>query len=265
MGPVSDTADLRKQLEAELATLKLTQKEFREDSKEKFQSRKQALRDREKNLRGKFKTFGKRKRSMRHNTAPQLQAAFQRWEASLLKEQEELARERGTVSALGVGLKEKEPVSSRWIPYFGGIGVPSEEKLIHFEEKKWNKLVRKRAELKQARETDETELAGLVREIAELEQQELKMAESVSEFENFLPDDLKGQKQALHAMQTELSQLVEVFEQAERNYEGQYGSEFLKTIEAQKGGLGSKSIQELISSGANLKVNSKRFKRKRLF
>ena len=252
VGPVSDTADLRKQLEAELATLKLTQKEFREDSKEKFQSRKQALRDREKNLRGKFKTFGKRKRSMRHNTAPQLQVAFQRWEASLLKEQEELARERGTVSTLGVGLKEKEPVSSRWIPYFGGIGVPSEEKLIHFEEKKWNKLVRKRAELKQARETDETELAGLVREIAELEQQELKMAESVSEFENFLPDDLKGQKQALHAMQTELSQLVEVFEQAERNYEGQYGSEFLKTIETQKGGLGSKSIQELISSGANL-------------
>ncbi len=250
--PVSDTVDLRKQLEAELTTLKLTQKEFKEDSREKFQSRKQALRDREKNLREKFKTFGKRKRSMKHNTAPELQVAFQRWEASLLKEQEELARERGTVSTMGAGLKEKEPVSSRWIPYFGGIGVPSEEKLIHFEEKKWNKLVHKRIEFKQARETYETELAGLVREIAELEQREFEMAESVPEFENFLPDDLKGQKQALNAMHMELSQWVEVFGQAKGNYEGQYGSEFLKTMEAQKGGLDSRSIQELIAGGANL-------------
>lgn len=252
MAPVSDTADLRKQLESELTTLKLAQREFKEESKEKFLSRKGAFRDRERNLRRKFKIFNKRKKSMRNNEAPELQLVFQRWEASLLREQEELAREREILGQLGAGFKAKA-VSSSWFPYFAGIGGASSGQWVRFDDKKWSKLEQSRAELKRARETYQTELAVLAHEIAKLEEQEFEMVSSVPGFEGFLTEDLNREKQNLAAMQTEVSNLRQVFQDRKNNYERQYGAGFLKTLEARETSPDSaKFVQNLVAGGADL-------------
>ena len=247
-----ETAQLRNQLQAELGTLASTQKKFQEESKENFRSRRKTLHEREKNLRGKFKIFEARKKLLKQNPSPELEEAFQKWQQSLLKEQEELARERKTLGAMGVELKGEKTLWFSWIPFLGEPKVPSGDRLVQFQNKKWAKLEEHRDVLRGKRESQQKQLADLAAELKELDQKEFALAKTTPLFQELLSSDLKKQKETLNQKRSQLDQSIQSFENAKQEYRAQYGDDFLKTLTLASNVKNLESAEQLIASGANL-------------
>ncbi|MBI4367788.1 MAG: outer membrane protein assembly factor BamD [Candidatus Omnitrophica bacterium] len=249
-----ETGQIREQLEAEFTSLTMTQKRFQEDTREKFDSRFQALREREKNLRDKLKTLSNRKKQMQDNPSPELEMVFQKWEVSLFQEQQELARERATLESLGLKFQAGWSRWFNWVPFVGAPGLPSGDRLIEYKEEKWEKLEQERAELSEKREAEEKALDAIDVEIQTLNQKEFEIAKTLPLFQELLPQDLKQQGALLDQKRFQWNESVQAFEQAKKEYETHYGNEFLKTLTLQSRDRDSrlKSVQQLISSGANL-------------
>ncbi|MBI3999084.1 MAG: outer membrane protein assembly factor BamD, partial [Candidatus Omnitrophica bacterium] len=247
-----DIAPLRSQLEAELASLTLVQKQLHKEVGDKFHSRRQALRDREKNLREKFKIFEKRKKLFSNNPSPELDEAFQKWEQSLKKEQEELLKERQTVGLLGLELKPEKTSWFSWIPYFGKPRTPSEEELLQFKVKKWNELEQERIQAQERRQAHEKELAEVAAQIAELDAKEFEIARKTPLFQELLSLELKQKEKTINGKREQLDQSIRLFEEAKGEYQSHYGDEFLKTLVLESNVKSLQSANELIASGANL-------------
>ncbi|MBI4373055.1 MAG: outer membrane protein assembly factor BamD, partial [Candidatus Omnitrophica bacterium] len=255
---IQDTAPLRSQLEAELATLDLAKKELREETQEKLHSRKEALRDREKNLREKFKIFASRKKHFREKSSPELEEAFQQWEESLKKEQAELLKERQTVKSLGFELKPEEISWFGWVPFFGKDEVPSREELLRFQDKEWNKLEQERAQVQEKRKIQEKELTEISVRIAELDAREFEMARQAPLFQELLPVELQEKGKAIEEERGKRDQSLRAFEHAKNEYQSQYGNEFTKTLTLESNAKSLRSASELMTSGADLEGTLKK-------
>ncbi len=251
-GAVSETAPLRGQLEAELASLTLAQKQFQEETEEKFRSRRRALRERERNLREKFKIFERRKKSLRDNQSPELEEIFQKWNQSLVKEQGELAKERKTLGALGLEFKREETSWLSWISYFGLTQPPSEDRVIEFREKKWDKLEQEKGRLASERQAHEKQLADLATELVQLNQKEFEIAKAMPLFQELLPDNLEKNEETLGQKRGQLDESIRLFEDAKKEYRARYGDEFLKTLATSTGAKTLQDINQLITSGGDL-------------
>jgi len=247
-----EKTQLRSQLQTELKTLTSTQKKFQEESKESFHSRRKALHDRMKNLREKFKTFESRKKLLKQNSSPELEEAFQKWQQSLLKEQDELAQERKTLGAMGIELKGENASWLSWLPFAGQPKVPSGDRLIQFQDKKWTKLEERRNALREKREAQQKQLIDLASELKELDQKEFEIAKTVPLFQELLSNDLKKQKETLTQQRSQLDQSIQAFENAKKEYQAQYGDDFLKTLTLSSSVKNLESAEQLISSGTNL-------------
>ncbi|MBI4395386.1 MAG: outer membrane protein assembly factor BamD [Candidatus Omnitrophica bacterium] len=255
---IQDTAPLRSQLQAELATLTLAQKRLHEETEEKFRTRKQALRNREKNLKEKFKAFAKRKKSFRDSPSPELEAVFQKWEASLKKEQDELIQERQTIRSLRFELKPEKSPWLDWIPFVGKPQAPSREKLIQYDDKEWVKLERERAKIQEMRKMRETELTDVVRQIAELDAQEFEVAQKTPLFEGLLPVELKESEKSIAQQRSQLDESLQAFENLKKEYQSQYGDAFIKTLVLESGRKNLELVEGLIATGADLEETLKK-------
>ena len=249
--PASEIADLRKQLQAELTSLTLTQKQFKEESQENFRSRRKTLHDREKNLREKFKTFYLRKKLLSQNPSPELDQAFQKWEESLKKEQEELAGERKTLGAMGVELKGEKASWFGWVPYLGEPGVPSGKHAIQFQNKKESTLEERRNALRQKCEAQQKQLGDLTAELIQLDQKEFEIAKAIPLFQELFPAVLKKQQDQLDKKHAQLDESIQTFEATKKAYRAEYGEDFIKTLTVSNV-QNLQSADRLIASGANL-------------
>ena len=255
---ITEPNQLRNQLQVELVSLTTARKRFDEETGEKFHSRWQALRDREKNLREKFKIFERRKKSFKDNPSSELDEAFQKWHQSLLKEQDELARERKTVQALGLELKGARKSWTAWVPYWHRGEIASEERAVQFKEKKWDKLEQMRNKFIDERQAYEKQLVELTAQLEQLDREEFKLAKKMPFFIESLPSDFRIRKEQLAADGVEIDRSVKSFEASKNAYVNQFGPSFLKALALDSSPENVKFIDELIASKADLEETLKR-------
>ncbi|MBI4358160.1 MAG: outer membrane protein assembly factor BamD [Candidatus Omnitrophica bacterium] len=250
---IPETGPLKQELQVELATLAVAQKQFGDEEYRKFGTRRKALRSREKNLREKFKIFGKRKKLLARIPSPELEEVLEKWEESLLKEQDELSKERGTLQELGVTFERETPSWLAWLPFVGGPSeLPSDERVAEFKDKSWTELERERRALQKERQGYESELAAIARELSPLEYQEFEMAKTLPQFQDIIPSDLKQEKDSVDQKRAKLDETVRQFEAAKNEYASRYGGDFLKTLALDLSVKDPGSAEELIESGVNL-------------
>ena len=211
----SETGELKAQLKQELTSLQLGQKEIKSEAQETFASRKRAFKERQKNLRQKFKTFkGKQKKALK-NPSPELQEVMDRWGASLIAEQEELARERQTIEELKSGFKKqkkaaepKEQKDSKmfgWVPDWKmprvpGIpaitAIPGMGKKTGFEHQ-WNRYQKERNDIIRKREHNAEQLRRIQTQLKQVEQREFDLVINLPDLSKSLPAELNKEKAKL--------------------------------------------------------------------
>ena len=177
---------------------------------------------------------------------------FQKWQQSLLKEQEELARERKTLRAMGVELRGEGISWLSWMPFLGEPKVPSGDRLVQFQNKKWANLEDWRNVLRKRRETQQKQLANLAVELKELDQKEFAFAKAAPLFQELLSSNLKKQKETLDQKKSQLDQSIQSFENTKKEYRAQYGDDFLKTLTVVSNVKNLESAAQLIANGTNL-------------
>lgn len=118
----------RHELEEQLKRLQKEQKELKKSKPETIKKRLAALKQKEALLREKRKALKKKKKRFSKNTSEDLVSAFERWEASLQKEERDLAREKVQIEQWGKGLGvETEPFYTRVVPFGKAEPTPLEQ------------------------------------------------------------------------------------------------------------------------------------------
>ncbi|GEM_PF-3368859 len=243
---VSETGDTKNQLKQELTSLSLAQKQFKHEARDNFSSRKRALKEREKNLREKFRTFKSRKKALSKNPSPELQEVFDKWQASLLSEQEEVAHERQTINTIKGGFKTEKHLG--WLP----SPKPKREGVVKYDQKKWNRLQKERINLLGQQKRNEQQLRDIESEFNKLGQQEVGMINQIKNLDQFLPADLVKEKINLEQKKKELDESIQSFGQTQKEFETKFGSAFLKSLGDETKFEKLASVRSLLSGGADL-------------
>lgn len=108
----------RKEIEWELERVEKQEKEVQKSKPEMMKRRQAALHQKEKDLAEKWKALKKKKKRFSKNPSEDLVLAFERWEASLEKEQNELFQEKLQIKEWGrsLGVRTK-PLLAELIPF----------------------------------------------------------------------------------------------------------------------------------------------------
>lgn len=228
----SETVQLREQLESEKTTLMLAEERWEHRTEEQYQARLKALREREKNLRTKIKTFTKRqKKMMKESPSAELVATFIRWEASLLSEQEELRKERDVLRELGTAVGGMKWPSLDWVPFVGPRKLPSADEAIEFKEKRWEKLTEARERARAERAAYEEGLAELTKQIDLAQEREFETAKALPVFRESLPGALKNREATNLIQAGQLDELRRLTQALELEYGSKYGTAALASQE----------------------------------
>lgn len=272
---VSETGDLQKQLKEELASLRLGQKEFKNEAVDNFYSRKRTLRQRQKNLREKFKTFKSRKKQLVRNQSPELQEVLDRWHASLVAEQEELTQERRTLNELGKGFTKQKIVHldqlqlpdwmpkqkmvrldrwriPGWMPYKKVSRKEAPAQISGFDQKKWNKFQIERIDLVKKRIANEEELHNIGIQFKEIEQQEFDVIENIPNLAQLIPAELLGEKENMIQKKSELDGSIQNLEQIRKKFQDQFGPDFIQNLGNESQISKMAAVHSLLESGKNL-------------
>jgi outer membrane protein assembly factor BamD len=122
-----------------LERLQKHQKTLEKDKKETMERRKGDIKRREIELKEKFKNLEQKKKLLKKNNSEDLKKAIDRWQASLVSEQESLAEERRQLEGWKEELGIEGGMGMDFLPFVGE--APSEvEKIRRIEAKKFYKL-----------------------------------------------------------------------------------------------------------------------------
>ncbi len=137
----------KKDLEWELKRTEKEEKEVRKAKPETIKRRLAALRMKEKSLKEKRRALKKKKKHFTKNSSEDLVLAFQRWEASLAQEEQELVREKMQIDQweknLGV---QTEPFFADWVPFGKEPPTPLQQ-VQRVEAKRLDEINHKKREL----------------------------------------------------------------------------------------------------------------------
>lgn len=252
---VSDVVPLKRELETERASLLLAQGQFEKEKQGEYHARYKALRDRERNLKTKFKTFEKRRKLLKENPSPELKEAFDRWHESLLKEQEELREERKRLGAFGTELKPESRFSFfNWLPFVGPSRLGSPERLVQFNEKEWIKLASERQKLTEERQDIQSQLEQISKSLLAVEREEFEHARTEPWFEERLAENFRAERTALGVQKEKWNQALQALEQVKDDFRNRYGAKALAALALEENVYFE---GELIASGTELEEKLK--------
>ncbi len=136
----------KKQLEEQVKGVEKQAKEIKKSKPETIKRRRAALELKERLLKEKWKALRKKQKFYAKNPSEDLAAAFKRWEASLHKEESDLAREKMQIKEWGTSLGVKPSPLTEWVPF--GKEPPSPvEQVRQAEAKRLRELSRKENDL----------------------------------------------------------------------------------------------------------------------
>lgn len=150
-----DAADVaqRKEMEGELKRLEKEEKEIQKSKPTTLKRRRAALRQKETDLVLKRKNLAKKKKHFSKNPSDDLLAAFERWEASLEKEQADLMREKMLIEGWEKNLDvSTAPFYASLIPFGKEPSSPVEE-VRQVEAKRLAELAKEKVKLLKEKET----------------------------------------------------------------------------------------------------------------
>jgi outer membrane protein assembly factor BamD len=225
------------ELQIEKEELLAAQEELQRKTQENFDERIRAFRDREKNLKNKFKTFQKKRDSlMNTRPTPELEFMFQRWEKSLLKEQKEVEALRSSLTSLGVEMKGKTAhvdIKRKKMTKKEKLKDTTESKLektsysletlIGLDQKAWDGLVRARTTAREDRTLLHAELEDLKVELTALEQKEFMIAQTLPQFDQLLPEGLRQMRESVMQERVAFEEKVQAFKGARDEFEAVFG------------------------------------------
>ena len=257
---VSETGELKAQLKQELTSLLLGQKKIKNEAQETFASRKRAFKEREKNLRQKFKIFKGKKKQLSKNPSPELQEVIDRWQASLIAEQEELNRERQTINELKSGFKsqrvtaepKKESRMFGWIPDWRISRKEQAVQKVGFDDRKWNKFQKERSDILHKRQANQEHLRKIEVQFKDIEQREFDLLSNIPDLTKLFSGELNTEKEKLVQKKSELDQSIQTFEQSKKEFQEKFGSEFIKNLNNESKISKLAAANSLIASGVNL-------------
>lgn len=255
---LSETAELKTQLKQELTSLLLGQKKIQNEVRDTWTARKRAFKERNKNLRKKLKTFKAKKRQLSKNLTPELQEVIDKWQASLIAEQEELARERQAVGELKLGFKAQQMAQPRrepsryfsWIPYWKAS--QQDQPAAKKAGKKWNKFQSERNEIIRRRQANEGELRNIEIQFRSIEQKEFELVNQIPDLVGLLPVELTKEKAEVDQKKSELDQTIQNFEHLQKEFQDKFGSDFIKNLASDSQVSKLAAANALIAGGENL-------------
>ncbi len=245
--PASQTFE-REQAKRKLDRLQKHAKTVQKSKKESIDTRREDLSRRERELKEKFKNLDLKKKLMKNNQSEDFKRAMDRWRASLLAEQEQLAEEK-----VQIGRWQEElgvPKSRLQHLPFLGEGPTEIEKIRSIEAKKLYKLSTEKKALLEDKEVlykHHGEVSTL------LKRYDATGAASLPKLEGATPSLVTSQKR-LQAAEEEIARIQQELEAKKASYEKQSGkSGWLSPIK----GVVAKSIDVINPFDHNEKLENK--------
>ena len=206
---VGDTDPARKKdLGWELKRVEKQVKELQKSKPEMIKRRLAALKQKEKSLKEKRKALAKKKKRFSKNPSEDLVLAFNRWEASLNKEEKDLAKEKLQIQQWQKSLDVKtQPFFTEWVPFTKEAPSPLQQ-VDQIGARRFHKLAREKRKL-------------LIRKEGVYQEYEKLMA--VQGLVQKSEPILEASRQKLDAQAEEIKQLEKTLEEKEEQYKKQFG------------------------------------------
>ncbi len=230
-GTVTDKFE-QERLKRELERLEKRGKGVEKNKKNTLERRKDDLKRREYELKEKFKNLEKKKKLMKKNPSDDFRAAIERWNDSLVEEQEQLAKERQQLQGWReeLGVEDKNLVNIDFLPFMGA--APTEiEKIRAIEAKKLYKLSEEKRSLLEEKETlykQHGEVALLMAELGG--GTGTRLLPATAGLSPGASPMLQAQHEKLIQVRADIERLELDLEEKQKTYEDKYGVSALAAL-----------------------------------